>query len=71
MKARAGTVGEKGVEPLMEKLRDARPNLRVHMIGHSFGCRLVAAAVNGLPDKGKSPDMVLLLQGAFSHTALP
>jgi hypothetical protein len=67
MKARAGTVGEKGVEPLMEKLRDARPNLRIHMIGHSFGCRLVAAAVNGLPDKGKSPDIVLLLQGAFSH----
>jgi hypothetical protein len=38
------------------------------MIGHSFGCRVVAAAVNGLPDEEKfCPDTVLLLQGAFSH----
>jgi hypothetical protein len=68
MKARAGTVGEKGVGPLMEKLRDARPDLRIHMIGHSFGCRVVAAAVNSLPDEDKfRPDTLLLLQGAFSH----
>lgn len=68
MKARAGTVGEKGVEPLMEKLRGARPDLRMHMIGHSFGCRVVAAAVNALPNEEKfRPDILLLLQGAFSH----
>jgi hypothetical protein len=67
MKARAGTVGEKGVEPLIEKIRGARPDLRIHMIGHSFGCRLVSAAVNGLPDAAKFPDIILLLQGAFSH----
>ena len=68
MKARAGTVGEKGVGPLIEKLRSNRPDLRIHMIGHSFGCRVVAAAINGLPDEEKfRPDVVLLLQGAFSH----
>ena len=68
MKARAGTVGEKGVEPLLEKLRSARPELRLHMIGHSFGCRVIAAAVNALPREEKfRPDIVLLLQGAFSH----
>jgi hypothetical protein len=68
MKARAGTVGVTGVEPLIEKLRGARPELRIHMIGHSFGCRLVAAAVNALPERPELlPDTVTLLQGAFSH----
>jgi hypothetical protein len=68
MKARAGTVGVKGVEPLIRKLRGSRPNLRVHMIGHSFGCRAVTAAINALPENENfRPDIVLLLQGAFSH----
>ena len=68
MKARAGIVGNKGVGPLLESLRGARPDLRLHMIGHSFGCRVVAAAVNALPVEEKfRPDIVLLLQGAFSH----
>jgi len=68
MKARAGDVGVKGVAPLIVKLRGSRGDLRIHMIGHSFGCRLVAAAVNALPvDEKLRPDTVLLLQGAFSH----
>jgi predicted alpha/beta hydrolase family esterase len=68
MKARAAVVGEDGVEPLIEKIRAARPDLRIYMIGHSFGCRLTAAAVNKLPDAAVSlPDVLLLLQGAFSH----
>jgi len=69
MKARAGTVGQKGVAPLLVQLRQARPDLRLHMIGHSFGCRMVAAAINALPEGtvDARPDTVLLLQGAFSH----
>jgi len=68
MKARAGVVGAKGVEPLIEKLRDKRTDLRIHMIGHSFGCRLVASAINALPDGEQlRPDTATLLQGAFSH----
>jgi hypothetical protein len=68
MKARAGDVGSKGVAPLIVKLRDAKPALRIHMIGHSFGCRVTAAALNALPvDEKYHPDTVLLLQGAFSH----
>jgi hypothetical protein len=68
MKARAGDVGVKGVAPLIVKLRGSRPDLRIHMIGHSFGCRLVAAAVNALPEQEQfRPDTVMLLQGAFSH----
>jgi hypothetical protein len=68
MKARAGTVGVQGVEPLVRKLRGSRPNLRIHMIGHSFGCRVMAAAINSLPENENfRTDTVLLLQGAFSH----
>lgn len=68
MKARAGTVGVQGLSPLVQKLRGSRPNLRIHMIGHSFGCRAVAAAINALPENENSlADTVLLLQGAFSH----
>lgn len=68
MKARAGDVGVKGVAPLIQKLRGSRDDLRIHMIGHSFGCRLASAAINALPDEEQfRPDTVLLLQGAFSH----
>jgi hypothetical protein len=68
MKARAGDVGVKGVAPLIQKLRGSRGDLRIHMIGHSFGCRLVAAAINALPEEEEfRPDIALLLQGAFSH----
>jgi hypothetical protein len=68
MKARAGDVGVKGVAPLIGQLRQKRAGLRIHMIGHSFGCRVVAAAINALPDQELSrPDTVMLLQGAFSH----
>lgn len=68
MKARAGDVGVKGVAPLIAKLRGGRPDLRIHMIGHSFGCRLIAAAIKALPEEEPfRPDTVLLLQAAFSH----
>ena len=68
MKARAGDVGVKGLAQLIVNLRGKRKDLRIHMIGHSFGCRLVAAAINALPeDNTFYSDTVMLLQGAFSH----
>jgi hypothetical protein len=68
MKARAGDVGVKGVEPLIETIRAARPKLRLHLIGHSFGCRVVVSAVNALPPGDTlRPNTMTLLQGAFSH----
>jgi hypothetical protein len=68
MKTRAGDVGVNGVAPLLVRVRNKRESLRIHIIGHSFGCRLTAAAINALPE-GEifRPDTVLLLQGAFSH----
>lgn len=68
MKARAGDVGVKGVAPLIQTIRTARPELRLHLIGHSFGCRVVTAAVNALPSgQAFRPNTMTLLQGAFSH----
>ncbi len=63
MKARAGTVGKDGVA----KLIDAFPAhvQRIHLVGHSFGGRLVAStAASSATDRIAS---MALLQAAFSH----
>jgi hypothetical protein len=63
MKMRAGTVGKNGVGPLVDRL--APQVERIHLIGHSFGGRVVAATAAGsTTDKVSS---LTLLQAAFSH----
>ncbi|MGW3198724.1 serine-threonine protein kinase [Streptomyces sp. NPDC001118] len=69
MKRRAGTVGEQGLGPLIGTLAGAAPGVRVHLMGHSFGGRLVSFALRGLPDGVRTVKSVTLLQGAFSHFA--
>lgn len=73
MKNRAGVVGQNGLGPLLGQLRQANPELRVHLAGHSFGARLVAFALAGLPDgmtgQASPVKSLTLLQGAFSHFA--
>ncbi len=70
MKNRAGVVGQHGLAPLVVRLNQAQPQLRVHLLGHSFGARLVSFALAGLPAAGPSPvKSLVLLQGAFSHFA--
>ncbi|MEU6668889.1 serine-threonine protein kinase [Streptomyces sp. NPDC046727] len=69
MKRRAGMVGERGLGPVVGKLAEAAPDVRVHLVGHSFGGRLVAFALRGLPEGVRSVKSVTLLQGAFSHYA--
>lgn len=68
MKERAGTVGRNGVNRMLRALRAAHPGLKLHLIGHSFGGRLVTAAADG---PGNEPpvkiDSMMLLQAAFSH----
>jgi hypothetical protein len=68
MKRRAGTVGQLGLGPVLGQLARAEPGLRVHLVGHSFGARLVSFALAGLPPK-VSVGSVTLLQGALSHYA--
>jgi len=63
MKARAGKVGTNGVAKLIDAL--APQVQRIHLIGHSFGGRVVtAAAAASSTDKIRS---MSLLQTAFSH----
>lgn len=70
MKNRAGVVGKNGVGPVISEITEKVPNLRIHLIGHSFGARLVSFALAGLPEHGPTPiKSVTLLQGAFSRFA--
>ncbi len=73
MKERAGVVGQQGLGPLLGSLHAALPSLRVHLLGHSFGARLVSFSLAGLAADAvgsASPIKSLtLLQGAFSHFA--
>jgi hypothetical protein len=64
MKERAGVVGA-GLNTLLAEVRDLRPDLRIHLIGHSFGARVVTAATDGRA--AIRPASLSLLQGAFSH----
>ncbi|MDD9382157.1 serine-threonine protein kinase [Streptomyces sp. ZAF1911] len=69
MKARAGVVGEHGLGPLLAELAGRRPALRVHLIGHSFGGRVVSFSLRALPSGARNVKSLTVLQGAFSHYA--
>jgi hypothetical protein len=64
MKNRAGVVGQAGLGPLLGQLPTG---VRAHLVGHSFGARLVSFALAGLPAVPSPVRAVTLLQGAFSH----
>jgi thioesterase domain-containing protein len=69
MKTRAGTVGTRGLAPLLKRIRAAKPALKIHLIGHSFGGRLVTAAAAAL-DPNTAAVTMTLLQAAYSHNGL-
>lgn len=69
MKKRAGVVGERGLGPVLAELSAGRPALRFHLIGHSFGARVVSFSLRAVPDGARYVRSVTLLQGAFSHYA--
>jgi hypothetical protein len=68
MKERAGTVGREGINSVLREIRVQRPVLNIHLIGHSFGGRLVTAAALGPANQPSiAPNTMTLLQAAFSH----
>jgi hypothetical protein len=71
MKKRAGIVGSRLGAEIIPAVKTARPT-RLHLVGHSFGARLVTAAASALPQPlpGFEFFSLTLLQGAFSHNAL-
>jgi hypothetical protein len=74
MKERAGVVGRDGLgAQVLTRIAAESPQTRVHLLGHSFGARLVSFSLLGLPEslqREQSPvKSLFLLQGAFSHFA--
>jgi hypothetical protein len=70
MKKRSGIVGESLANKVLAKLSPAQP-IRLHLVGHSFGGRLVTAAANRLaPPARLELSSLTVLQGAYSHNAL-
>lgn len=70
MKKRARVVGEGGIHSLLDSLmRAGDDGVHFHLMGHSFGCIVVSAAVAGPPGKPTLPrgvDTLFLVQGALS-----
>jgi hypothetical protein len=69
MKDRAGKIGRDAVNPMIQRIQTAAPRtLAFHLVGHSFGGRLVTATVDG--PNTLSVQTLLLLQAAYSHNGL-
>ena len=71
MKARGRSIGESGAASLLRRLESAAGDrdVRFHLMGHSFGCIVVSAAVNGAGGDAPLPRPVhslFLAQGALS-----
>ena len=68
MKDRSGTVGAKGVATAVRELHDKCPAVKIHLVGHSLGGRLMASCAKALGDTPMlQPDSLMLLEAAFSH----
>jgi hypothetical protein len=65
MKDRSGRVGAHGVADLLESVL-AAGEARVHLVGHSYGCKVVLSALAAKPHS-RNVESVLLLQPAMSH----
>ena len=71
MKNRSGIVGQNGVAPCVRELRRDHPKVRVHLVGHSLGGRLMASCAKTLAQPpAVKVDSLTLLQAAFSHFGL-
>jgi pimeloyl-ACP methyl ester carboxylesterase len=66
MKDRAGIVGRQGVASALDQIQSAFPGIRIHLAGHSFGCRVVASAASAT---AKPVACMTLFQAAFSHNS--
>lgn len=66
MKDRAGHVGALGVQPLLRELLRTTP-ARAHLLGHSYGAKVVLSAVGCGEALSRPVHSILLLQPAVSH----
>ncbi|MDQ6831715.1 MAG: hypothetical protein M3081_22900 [Gemmatimonadota bacterium] len=71
MKNRAGDIGRGGASAALRTIKAAAPNIRIHLVGHSFGGRLVTAIALGPDGQGAlGVESMSLLQAAYSHYGL-
>jgi len=66
MKSRAGSVGRNGLGLVLARVRGRKVDLPLHLVGHSFGGRVVTAAASTLETNNAGVTLTLL-QAAFSH----
>ncbi|GAB90148.1 hypothetical protein [Gordonia rhizosphera] len=76
MKDRAATVGGKGVAALLRDLlaasgeRPDRAAVRFHLVGHSFGAKVMLSAICSGPEPDRPVNSLLLLQPAINQYGL-
>jgi hypothetical protein len=69
MKKRARKVGEGGMNDVLNRLQRASAGARVHLMGHSFGCIVMASVLGGPGGAAtlvRPVDSCVLVQGAMS-----
>lgn len=69
MKKRAKTVGQNGLYSFLKRLQQTPPEVRIHLMGHSFGCIVTSAAMVGPEGGAALPSPIascVLVQGATS-----
>jgi hypothetical protein len=66
MKDRARRIGESAGHRLISELQAVAPSARLHLMGHSFGCIVVSAAVAAEPLLRHPIHTLFLVQGALS-----
>jgi hypothetical protein len=66
MRSRAELVGVKGLRGCVTQLQTTLPKSRIHLVGHSFGCKVALAAIACDERKDRTVDSVTLLQAAVS-----
>jgi hypothetical protein len=68
MKDRSGVVGANGVAKAVRDLKAKNAGVKIHLVGHSLGGRLMAGCAKSLcGDPLLQPDSITLLEAAFSH----
>lgn len=68
MKNRSGQVGATGVAQAVRDTRAANQSIKIHLVGHSLGGRLMAGCAKSLGETPLlQPDSMTLLEAAFSH----
>lgn len=68
MKDRSGTVGAVGLADALRTFHKSCPDVRIHLVGHSLGGRLMAGCAKALCETPRlQVDSLMLLEAAFSH----